>query len=239
MDTSSISKFSSITSQTSGSQGSRSRVSQGPASDKEIAAQEMTSSTYFIQRIRLSIISHEVFQDLYSPTMVKSKWGDIQNVIRRIDESLSRWRESMPWQYRFDPDNPRSTEPPAFKEGESVTNMQERRDQWKHYSGQRIGLAMMWSSSKMMLYRPTLCRISQEIKNESERSKSFNSDAASTCVRSARNMIACLPPFDDHHVNCNQSFQAEGQFSSNDVGIYSFVPWWNTPHYIIDRKSVV
>ena len=230
MDTSPVSKFSSITSATP----SESQGSQAPVSDEAIASQEMTTSTYFIHHTRLSVICHSIFKELYSPTMVKSKWGAIQDIIREMEENLQTWRKSMPWQYRFDPENPRSDDPPDWSKGEMVRAQRERRAQWKHYAGQRIGLAMMWSSGRMLLYRPTLCRISQEIRHESARSKSFNSNAASACVQSARNMVACLPPFDSdlRHVR-------EGQFGPNVVGIHSFVPWWNTSHFIIEASSVL
>lgn len=230
MDTSPISKYSSITSVT----GSESQGSQTPVSDEAIASQEITTSTYFIHHTRLSVISHSIFKELYSPTMVKKKWGAIQDVIRSMEKNLQTYRNSMPWQYRFDPNNPRFEDPPEWRKGEIIRDQRERRAQWKHYAAQRIGLAMMWSSSRMLLYRPTLCRISQGIRNESDRSKSFNSESASACVQSARQMVACLPPFDSDlcHVR-------EGQFGPDVVGIHSFVPWWNTSHFIIEASSVL
>ena len=230
MDTSPISKYSSITSVTP----SESQGSQGPVSDEAISSQEITTSTYFIHHTRLSIISHSIFKELYSPTMVKEKWGAIQDVIRSMEKNLQTWRSSMPWQYRFDPENPRFDDPPDWRKGEIIRDQRERRAQWKHYAAQRIGLAMMWSSSRMLLYRPTLCRISQEIRNESDRSKAFNSDSASACVQSARHMVACLPPFDSDLLHIR-----EGQFGPDVVGIHSFVPWWNTPHFIIEASSVL
>ena len=136
MDTSPVSKFSSITSATP----SESQGSQAPVSDEAIASQEMTTSTYFIHHTRLSVICNSIFKELYSPTMVKSKWGAIQDIIREMEENLQTWRKSMPWQYRFDPENPRSDDPPDWSKGEMVRAQRERRAQWKHYAGQRIGL---------------------------------------------------------------------------------------------------
>ena len=230
MDTSPISKFSGITSVTP----SESQGSQAPVSGEAVASQEITTSTYFIHHTRLSVISHSIFKELYSPTMVKKKWGAIQDVIRNMEKNLQTWRNSMPWQYRFDPENPRSDEPADWMKGEIIRDQRERRVQWEHYAAQRISLAMTWSSSRMLLYRPTLCRISEEIRNESDRSKSFNSDSASSCVQSARHMVACLPPFDSdlRHIR-------EGQFGPDVVGIHSFVPWWNTSHFIIEASSVL
>lgn len=230
MDTSPISKYSSITSVTP----SESQGSQAPVSDEAIASQEITTSTYFIHHTRLSVISHSIFKELYSPTMVKKKWGAIQDVIRSMEKNLQTWRNSMPWQYRFDPENPRFDGPPDWRKGEIIRDQMERRAQWKHYAAQRIGLAMMWSSSRMLLYRPTLCRISQEIRNESDRSKTFNSDSPSACVQSARHMVACLPPFDSDLCHIKK-----GQFGPDVVGIHSFVPWWNTSHFIIEASSIL
>ncbi len=231
MDTSPISKFSSLFS-TESSHGRNSISSMGKNDFR------ITSSTYFIYRVRLSIVSHEIFNDLYSPTMVKSKWGDVQNVIRRIDRTLRRWKSSLPWELDFDADEPDRSEP---QDDAGWRAWQEKKRRWSDFAGERAGLCLFYNSSRMILYRPTLCKLGHSIRNESETSKSFNAQSAVGCIQAARNTIACLPPFPEN-VHKSHPYQELGDERSRNphiIALHAFVPWWNTIHYIIEAASVL
>ncbi|RDL31506.1 uncharacterized protein BP5553_09715 [Venustampulla echinocandica] len=169
-----------------------------------IANLPLTSSTYFIYRTQLSIISHQIFTQLYSPATVKLKWFDIQETIRIIDRRLQTWQESLPEQ--LDVDFETFTAP----------------DWDDPYLIQRIGLAILLMSSRMILFRPCLCRFDMCLRNQSEKSKDFNQDAAETCIRSARRMISLL------------SWSA----TSADK-LYAITPWWTTLHYLCEALSVL
>lgn len=191
---------------------------------------QVTDSTYFIYWTRLAIISHDIFNDLYSPSMVSSKWSEIQKIIRRVDRKLKAWRHSLPWEFDFEADGPKPYTPNDNKSPNTYSLDQQR---WEYMENQRIGLSLLWNSARMILYRPTLCRLKHQIPKESERSKDFNASAAETCIGCARNIIACLPT-----KNSPRS-RVEMAYSPDTESMYRLTPWWNTIHYIIESASVL
>ena len=159
----------------------------------------ITSSTYFIYRTQLSILSHEILTQLYCAALVKAKWSEVQDTIRDIDSRLLKWKASLPEEFDFS--NPST--------------------QIDRFALHRTGLSMFYNSSRMTLFRPCLCRFEGRIENESERSKTFDNNAAITCVESARNILASLPSM------------------SEPVKVYTITAWWNVVHYIIEASSVL
>ncbi|KAH6667220.1 hypothetical protein B0J14DRAFT_676967 [Halenospora varia] len=59
----------------------------------------VTSSTYFIYRTQLSIISHEIVTQLYCAATIKEKWSEVQDTIRTIARKLFTWRDSLPKEF--------------------------------------------------------------------------------------------------------------------------------------------
>lgn len=116
----------------------------------------ITSSTYFIYRTQLSILSHEILTQLYCAALVKAKWSEVQDTIRDIDSRLLKWKASLPDEFDFS--NP------------SI--------QTDSFTQHRTGLSMFYNSSRMTLFRPCLCRFEGRIVNESERSKTFDSNCS-------------------------------------------------------------
>jgi hypothetical protein len=159
----------------------------------------ITSSTYFIYRTQLSILSHEILTKLYCAALVKAKWSEVQDTIRDIDSRLLKWKSSLPEEFDF-------SIPPT---------------QLDMFTPHRTGLSMFYNSSRMTLFRPCLCRLEGRIENESERSKTFESNAAIACVESARNILASLPSMSD------------------PTKVYTITAWWNIVHYIIEAGSVL
>ena len=160
---------------------------------------QITSSTYFIYRTQLSILSHEILTQLYCAALVKAKWSEVQDTMRDIDSRLLKWKSSLPEEFDFS--NPLIH-----------TDM---------YTLHRKGLSMFYNSSRMILFRPCLCRFEGRIENESERSKTFDGSAAITCIESARNILASLPSM------------------SEPAKVYTITAWWNVVHYIIEASSVL
>jgi Fungal specific transcription factor domain len=167
-----------------------------------MACLPITSSTYFIYRTQLSIISHEILTELYCAALVKDKWSDVQDKIRSIDVRLIKWCETLPKEFSISLFDPQSNP----NDG---------------YALYRTGLSMFYNSSRMTLFRPCLCRFEGRIENESNRSKTFDADAAGTCVESAQNVLAALPPISD------------------PSKVYYIRAWWNVVHYIIEAASVL
>ena len=170
-----------------------------------VYALPLTSSTYFIYRTQLSIISHEIVTQLYCAATIKERWTDVQDTIHRIDRRLLAWRDKLTTD--FDITFEDTWTRPDWTDPNILT---------------RMGLAMQFFSSRMILFRPCLCRFEGRIKNQSENSKDFNQDAVETCIRSARKMISLL------------SWSA-----SSPQKLYAITPWWNTLHYICEALSVL
>ena len=165
----------------------------------------VTPSTYFIYRTQLSIISHEIVTQLYCAATIKERWSDVQETMHRIDHRLLAWRDKL--DKDFDITFEDTWTAPDWSEPNII---------------ERMGLAMQFSSSRMILFRPCLCRLEGRMKKQSEDSKDFNQEAVENCIRSARKMISLL------------SWSA-----SNVQKLYAITPWWNTLHYICEALSVL
>ncbi|KAE8443556.1 hypothetical protein EG329_001718 [Mollisiaceae sp. DMI_Dod_QoI] len=164
----------------------------------------VTTSTYFIYRLELCIISHEIVTQLYCAATTKAKWSEVQDAIRRIDKRLISWRDNLPEEFSISFDEWTA---PNFASPNILD---------------RLGLAMLFNSSRMILFRPCLCRFERRVKTHSKISKDFNHEAAKICVHSARTMISLV------------------HWSASSVEkLYSITPWWNTLHYLCEALSVL
>jgi hypothetical protein len=167
----------------------------------------ITPSTYFIYRTQLSIISHEIITQLYCAATIKERWGDVQETIHRIDRRLLHWRDKI--QSDFDITFDDTWKQPDWKDPLMLP---------------RMGLAMQFASSRMILFRPCLCRFEGRLQAQSEKSKDFSQEAVETCIHSARKMISLL------------SWSAS---SPTTEKLYAITPWWSTLHYICEALSVL
>ena len=163
-----------------------------------------TTSTYFIYRTQLSIISHEIVTQLYCAATIKESWVEVQDTITRIDARLKAWRDHLPAEYTLDFD--RWNEP----------------DWTNPHVLPRMGLAMLFNSSRMILFRPCLCKFEGRIQTQSERSMDFNREGVQTCIHSARTMINLI-----------------GWTARNVSKLYAVTPWWHTLHYLCEALSVL
>ena len=163
-----------------------------------------TTSTYFIHLTQLRIISHEIVTELYCAATIKEKWSEVQSTIERIDRRLLAWRDSLPPSFDVDFDN---YSPPDWNDTSKSL---------------RIGLALLYNSSRMILFRPCLCRFSGRFKTQSATAQSFNQSFVEKCIHSARRTISLLT------------------HSSRTVSLlYSIPPFWDTLHYLCEALSVL
>ncbi|KAL2065211.1 hypothetical protein VTL71DRAFT_2880 [Oculimacula yallundae] len=163
-----------------------------------------TTSTYFIYRTQLAIISHEIITQLYCAATIKESWVEVQRTIHRIDNRLKAWRENLPEEFSLDFD--RYDEP----------------DWSDPHVLPRLGLAMLFNSSRMILFRPCLCKFEGRMSSQSEKSMDFNRDGVKLCIHSARTMINLIG------------------WTSRDVKkLYAVTPWWHTLHYLCEALSVL
>ncbi|KAI9703356.1 MAG: hypothetical protein M1836_007924 [Candelina mexicana] len=178
--------------------------SASPSSSSQQGSMDWTKSVppnnalFFLNHTQLSMLSHDVLCILYSPMSKKGSWEHVQQDISRLDERREAWRLGLPGLFDFKKD---------------------QRDQ--QFARERMSLAMFHYSVKILIHRPTLCRIDRRIPHESRGSKEFNRNAAASCVHAARDMLALLP----HHPNA--------------VGMYKIAPWWCVVHYLAQAIVVL
>ena len=165
---------------------------------------QITTSTYFIYRTQLSIISHEIVTQLYCASTIKEKWSNVQDIICGIDYRLEAWKENLPVEFNVDFD---------------TVNEPDWNDPWLL---QRTGLAMLFNSSRMILFRPCLCRFEGRIKNQSESSQNISQNAVVECILSARKMISLL-----------------AWSATSNEKIYTIPPWWNILNNLCEALSVL
>jgi hypothetical protein len=164
----------------------------------------VTSSTYFIYRTQLSIISHEIVTQLYCAATIKERWSEVQDTMKTIDRRLISWRDSLPKEFDITFD---TYSEPDWNDPHTLA---------------RIGLAIAWNSSRMILFRPCLCRLDGRLDHQSQMAQNFEKEAAENCIHSARRMISLL----------KWNAKSEARF-------YSVSPWWNTLHYLCEAMSVL
>jgi len=150
--------------------------SASPAFSFPIGRLPLTPSTYLVYRTQLCLITHEILAQLYCATLIKAKWSDVQDTIRKLDGRLKTWKDNLTDVFDFD--SPKSNEEDGYQD-------------------LRKGLNLFYNSSRMTLFRSALCRIEGRIMHESHRSKNFNAQAVTSCVQSATNVITLLPSLDD------------------------------------------
>lgn len=81
---------------------------------------------------------------------------------------------------------------------------------------------MLYNSSRMILFRPCLCRFEGRITRQSEKSLNFTQNAVVECILSARKMISLFA------------------WSATSVEkLYAISPWWNILNYLCEALSVL
>jgi len=166
----------------------------------------ITSSTYFIYQTQLTIISHEIVSQLYCAATIKVKWHDVQSTIRRINQHLTRWRNSLPAEFDIKFDD--WSEP----------------DWTNKFTVLRIGLALHYHSSRMILFRPCLCQSDKDSRfgAQSTESQAFNQSAVVNCIESAQCTISMLK-------GATRSMRR----------LYLIAPWWQIIHFLCEAMSIL
>lgn len=163
-----------------------------------------SSQPYFVWRVRLSIIGHKIRSSLYSCGQPNEAWSRVQQTIREFDQELSQWSVDLPEEMSL----PREINlESADRRGGQLLD---------HFE-----LALSYQSTRMILFRPCLCHLEGVIPQESALSRSFNLEAAASCVAAARSLLALLP--------------------GEPVGAHAskMLPWWSLLHYITQAGAVL
>ena len=150
----------------------------------------LTSSTYFIYRVQLTILSHQTITQIYCAAIVKEKWSTIEDVMSRIDASLTNWEKNLPAEYNV-----------TVTPGQSL-NLKNQS------TAHRVGLSLMYQASRMILFRPCVCPSKDHTEGQNKAAREFSNKAAEKCIGAARTIISILDALGDtsHQIFCIPPF---------------------------------
>ncbi|PVH70541.1 hypothetical protein DL98DRAFT_504521, partial [Cadophora sp. DSE1049] len=163
-----------------------------------------TTSASFIYRTQLSIISHEIATQVYCAVPIEERWVEVQDTIKRIEDRLRAWRDNLPAEYTLTFDRwiePDWSDPNVLP---------------------RLGLAILFNSSRMRLFQPCLYRFEGRMTTQSEKFMNFSQEGVQTCIHSARTMINLI-----------------GWTARNVERLYAITPWWHTLHSLCEALSIL
>ncbi|KAF5852443.1 hypothetical protein GGP41_007844 [Bipolaris sorokiniana] len=148
----------------------------------------------FLQaRVKLAVIMQKALSKLYLPRASMVPWQQTQKEITSLTREIDEWvAEALP-------------------EGLGpVDFIQEHRAQCEP-----LLLRFHYHSARLVISRPSLCRLERRIKAQSDASATFDKNTAKTCIHAAQEITRLFPD------------QPDLMF------IYQRSPWWCTVHYIM------
>lgn len=128
-----------------------------------------TAAIYFVHYAELCMLAKEAVGELYQPGIRRNRWSDIQSKIERFDRRAFEWKDGV-----NPPFDVASPSPDA--ETESC----------------RVALRILFHNTRIIINRPSLCRIGERIQHQSSSSKRTDRDSASKCVDSARATLSLI-----------------------------------------------
>lgn len=129
-----------------------------------------SNALYFLLQTKLSLITNEVLDQLYRPSVVTRSWAHVQLIISALTGKLEQWRTGLPSIFDFS-----------------------RRQRDLHFRRHRMCLGLFYYSTAMIISRPCLCRMNRTMRPISEKSKEFERATAAKCVHAAKDMLDLLP----------------------------------------------
>lgn len=154
-------------------------------------------SLYFSQLAALSSISKRAIMKLYSAEIVHAPWPSLEFTIRGLLSDTDAWLANIPEAYDFST----HTQSAGFP------------------SAQKLGLAMLFYSTRVAITRPCLCRLERNC--QSDDIYEFCSKTAAECVEAATQLLNLLPD------------------SVDPIALYRLSPWWCVLHYLMQATSVL
>lgn len=154
-------------------------------------------SLYFLQLTTLTSIAKRTTNKLYSPEAVRAPWASTEFAIRSLMLEIDTWFMNLPTPYDFT-----STQTPQCP------------------TGQKMGLAFLFYSTKIGITRPCLCRL-DGVCSQGEKAYDFCSKTAAECVESACHMLNLFPETPD------------------TSQLYKMCPWWCTLHFLMQATTVL
>ena len=156
------------------------------------------SSLYFLHLVQLTRLTQSIFHEMYNPAAINGSWSEVQDTIRGLSDQLETWYRHLPAIFDF-----------------------RRKQRDRDFYEFRMSLGFFYYGTKIMIYRPCLCRLDRKIPHQSSKSLDFNREAATSCVDSARAMLDLIPD------------------EPNAVGLMKVGPWWSVLHWLVQACTVL
>ncbi|PYH88298.1 hypothetical protein BO71DRAFT_468670 [Aspergillus ellipticus CBS 707.79] len=128
-------------------------------------------SLYFLQLVKIMLISKKMNAKLYSPGVMCSPWLSIEFCIRGLQSDIETWHLELPKDYDF-----------TSTQSSQITQAT---------AHQRMSLALLFYSTKMSITRPCLRPLSSI--GEDDKMHDFCKKTAAECVESACHMLRLFP----------------------------------------------
>ena len=149
------------------------------------------SIIYFRYFVELNALAQEVLLRLYNPEIRTLKWPKIQKIIHELDNKLVQWGSTLPRVL-----------------DSRVQSLDARNEPYQNAIG------IFFSSVRMVINRPCLCRLDRKISNLSDKSAEASRESAAKCVHLARAVLTYL--------------SGEPDLRKNDSGPL----WWMLHHHL-------
>lgn len=124
---------------------------------------------YFVHYVELCELTKEAVGELYQPGIRKKKWSEIQSKIDSFDTRLFEWKDGVKPPFNV-------ASPSLDPETESC----------------RVALRILFHSTRTIINRPCLCRMGENIQDQSSSSAETNRRSAKKCVDSARATLSLI-----------------------------------------------
>lgn len=158
---------------------------------------EPNDSLYFFYSTDLTILAQNILNKLYSTKSAQTPWPEIMQIIMDLQRKINTWFANLPDCYNF-----------TIRENMHV------------YRKEKLRLAMLYYSSKILLTRPCLCRLSRR-EAQSRKSSDESMFIATECVEAACLMLEQLPDEPDA------------------ISLHRSSPWWCLIHYLMQATTVL
>jgi hypothetical protein len=155
-------------------------------------------TTFLRARIRITIIMQKALSKLYSPRISTESWERTHALVTTLTSELDEWAKAVP--------------PEGFSPVDSIQDHDVQHEQSL--------LNFHYYSARLLISRPSLCRLERRIKGQSHASAAFNHKTARACVQAAQAITRLFPDQPDWMFVCQRS------------------PWWCIVHYIMQAIAV-
>ena len=154
-------------------------------------------SLYFLHMTTLTSIAKRTTAKLYGPEAIQAPWQSTEFTIQSLMLEIDSWFMNLPSPYDFT----------STQTSQCPLN-------------QRVGLAMLFYSTKIAITRPCLCRSDGPLL-QGDQGLDFCSKMAIECVESACHMLTLFPDTPEAAL------------------LYKVSPWWSTLHYLMQTTTVL